>query len=151
MNDIQMRWHASEVSQAREERGEQAANALWLHGGGSWRHLPPSRFARVGSDDPVLQGWQHASRPPAGLGPDDTLDVWPSLFEPYWRKDWSAWADAWDGLQRRLQDRPGQAWRPAELIACGRRDAAAFRLGGSWSRFAPPRRGLRDCLVQSPA
>src|SRR5258708_6332615 len=47
LTEVQMRWHASRVNHEREARRQQAANGLWLHGGGAWRPLEASRFVRV--------------------------------------------------------------------------------------------------------
>jgi len=154
LNEIQMRWYVNAVNTARESRGQQTANALWLHGGGAWTALPASPFAEVESDDPVVLGWHRAGRP-AGTAHDraDILTVWPQLFESYWRKDWDAWSRAWIGLQdivlahRAAPRSAGQ--RPLEVVACGRWSVAAFSLREGLARFAFGRRSLRECLVEA--
>jgi hypothetical protein len=156
LNEIQMRWHAHPINQQREARGQQAANALWLHGGGAWRALGPSRFARVDADDPVVLGWQQAARNGAGgPRPTDTLTVWAALFEPYWRRDWSAWAAGWEALDARLDAllraaRAGPDSR-VELVACGRRAAATFVLDTGWTWRPWRRANLRECLLEVDA
>jgi hypothetical protein len=155
LNDVQMRWHASRANRERERRGQQAANGLWLHGGGAWRPLAPSPFARVHSDDPMVQGWQQAAGtdPPASA-PTDTLTVWPGLFEPYWRRDWRAWAAAWARLdalvEALLQDARSRRRGGVELVACGRQAAASFALDRGAGMLSWRRRPLRQCLLEQP-
>jgi len=154
LNEVQMRWHASRVSREREARGQQAANGLWLHGGGAWRALAPSRFARVHSDEPLVLGWQQAARAASDAGlPSDTLTVWPHLFEPYWRRDWRGWAAAWARLDSEVESllqaaRSGRDGR-VELVACGRRAAATFALDRSAAVLPWRRRALRDDLLET--
>jgi hypothetical protein len=151
-NEVQMRWHASPVNRAREARGEQAANALWLHGGGSWRPLDQSRFARVQADDPVLRGWQHAARHDGQASGPGSLTLWPDLFEPYWRRDWRSWLAAWTQLESRIEslfdDKQAASVRTLQMLACGRRAAVSFTLNRR-GPLLPWRRGaLRDCLTE---
>jgi len=153
LNEVQMRWHASRVSREREARGQQAANGLWLHGGGSWRPLDPSRFARVDSDDPVVLGWQQAARPqPNGGAPADSLTVWPHLFEPYWRRDWCTWSAAWarldSNVEALLQSAGARSDGRIELVACGRRSAVTFVLDRTPSRLPWRRHALTECLLE---
>ena len=152
MNEVQMSWHASRVNREREERGQQVANGLWLHGGGAWCALDRSRFARIHSDDPVVLGWHQAAAPaPQRQGGSDALSVWTGLFEPYWRRDWSAWAAAWADLdstvETLLEHRP-DAGRPLELVICGRRGAARFVIDRGTSLLPWRRRSLRECLLE---
>lgn len=153
LNEVQMRWHAHPVNRRRDELGQQTANALWLHGGGRWQPLEASRFARVESDDPVILGWLQAARNGArGAGANDTLTVCPELFEPYWRRDWSAWSQGWARLESRLDSLqpPGASGR-VELVACGRHTATTFALDAGWS-WRPWRRGsVRDGLLETQA
>ena len=160
LNEVQMRWHANPVNQAREARGEPTAMQPQGVGGGRWQPLPTSPFARIEGDDPVLIGWQRAAVGPAPGRPQGRLlSVWPDLFESYWRRDWPAWAAAWTGLQRQLQGNPGPngSCSPGkvDLIACGRRSAAEFSIGCSGfarlARRALVPRSLRDCLLEPTA
>jgi hypothetical protein len=157
LNDVQMRWHASDVNRMREERGEQVANGLWLHGGGTMAALPQAAFDLVDGGDAVLDGWRRAA--PAPVRPaakQRRLSVWPHLFEPYWRKDWRAWAQEWVSLQQRLDagDSPARSIAPIapldraglQLIACGRRTAVHFEFGHPLAWLRP--RSLRDCLAE---
>jgi hypothetical protein len=150
LNEIQMRWHASRTHREREARGQRSANGLWLHGGGMWHALQASRFVTVDTDDPVVQGWQQAGVPaPAGT---DSLTLWPHLFEPYWRGDWSAWAAAWARLEPAveslLQSVRSSPDRRVELVACGRTTCATFMLTGGAGLLAWRRRALAECLLE---
>jgi hypothetical protein len=147
LNEIQMRWHASPVNREREARRQQAVNALWLHGGGAWQALGPSRFGRVEAGDPVVLGWQQAAGA-GGAAPPDTLTVWPQLFEPYWRRDWRAWGAAWAQLDAAVESLLDRSRRPLELVACGRRGATSFRLDPSPSFLGWRRSALRECLAE---
>jgi hypothetical protein len=154
LNEVQMRWHASRTNREREARGQPGANALWLHGGGTWCALQASRFAAVDTDDPVVLGWQQAAGQgggtPAGT---DSLTIWPHLFEAYWRGDWSAWGSAWKQLgpkvESLLQSVRTSRDRRLELVACGHRTAARFMLDGGAGLLAWRRRSLRECLLES--
>jgi len=151
LNEIQMRWHMSRVNQEREARRQQAANGLWLHGGGSWRALDANRFMRVLSDDAVVLGWQQAAKPdPNHRAQYDSLTVWPYLFEPYWRRDWRAWAAAWALLDEEIESwlQADGARRDGELqlVACGRRGAATFTFGRQLLPWR--RRALRECFLE---
>jgi hypothetical protein len=153
LTEVQMRWHASQANQAREARGDQTANALWLHGGGLWQQLEASRFARVQTDDPVVRGWQRAARQDRGEATDSgSLTLWPHLFEAYWRKDWPAWLTGWTQLEGTLEsllDKPGSGRaRPLELVACGRRTAVTFMLNRGGSLLPWRRSALRECLTE---
>jgi hypothetical protein len=155
LNEVQMRWHASRINREREARGQQAANGLWLHGGGAWRPLAPSSFARIDGDDPVVLGWQQAAdhAPSKAATPPDTLTVWPHLFEPYWRKDWRAWAAAWSRLDAQvdsmLQSARVERDGRVELVACGRRMAATFAFDRAAGLLPWQRRDLRECLLEA--
>ena len=152
LTEVQMRWHASRVNHEREARRQQAANGLWLHGGGAWRPLDASRFVRVDAQDPVVLGWQQAGRPASGGS--DSLTVWPHLFEPYWRRDWRAWAAAWVQLDSVVESllravRTG-ADGPLELVACGQRATASFIFDRTSAWLPWQRRALRDSLLEAP-
>jgi len=56
MNELQMVLFVSEVNQRREAAGEPTLNSLWFWGGGHVPEIPPSRWARLVSNDPVALG-----------------------------------------------------------------------------------------------
>jgi len=149
LNEIQMRWYASPTNRAREARGEQTANALWLHVGGLWQRLDASRFGRVQTDDPVVRGWQQAARQGRSEAPDaSSLTLWPDLFEAYWRRDWPAWLAGWSRLESTVESLLDGRARNLELVACGRRAAVSFTLGRGANLLAWRRRALRECLTE---
>ena len=128
-------------SQAYEEEIMRSPYTLWKAG---------VRYA-FHTDDPVVLGWrQAADRSPARTA-SDSLTVWPHLFEPYWRRDWSAWATAWAQLDLEidslLRTPAAGPRRSLELVACGRQGAATFTLGRSLLPWR--RRALRECLLES--
>jgi hypothetical protein len=156
LNEVQMRWHVNRVNRDRETQRQQTANGLWLHGGGAWHALDASRFARVESDDAAVLGWLRAghSDPDRRTGLD-SLTVRPQLFEPYWRRDWQAWAAAWkplDSLIEALLSSGGSGHgRELELVASGRRGVATFALGRRAGLLPWRHRALRECLLEPTA
>ena len=56
MNEIQMLLHGSGVNRQREAEGRLAVSSLWFWGGGEVPALPPPRWTRVWSDDPLAGG-----------------------------------------------------------------------------------------------
>ena len=153
LNEVQMRWHANPVNRERESRGQQTVNGLWLHGGGPWRKLQPSRFDQVVTDDPVVLGWQQAADDSEARTAASSLTVWPHLFEPYWRRSWPVWAAAWAQLDLEIDSLLGlSAARPRrslELVACGRQGAATFALSRRAGLLPWRRRALRESLLES--
>jgi hypothetical protein len=153
LNEVQMRWHAHRVNRERESRRQQVANGLWLHGGGPWGWLDPSRFDQVHTDDAVVLGWRQAARSDSsGRMPSDSLTLWPHLFEPYWRRDWHAWAAGWARLDEQIDAllNVKGANRRLELVACGRQGAATFAFGRGAAVLLPwRRRALRECVLES--
>jgi hypothetical protein len=153
LNEVQMRWHTSRTNRARDAQGQQAANGLWLHGGGSWRPLAASRFGQVHSDDPAVLGWQQAAGSGAGsVAASDALTIWPDLFDPYWRRNWGAWGAGWTALDATLEAllraaRSGSDGRVA-LVACGRRSAVSFMLSSGAGLLEWRRRALNECLLE---
>lgn len=135
LNDIQMSWHASPVNAAREAAGAAPANGVWLHGGGTAQALQ-TRVAASSSGrgglDPVLAGWAAA-----GTGdPASRIVVCDALFDPWWRKDWDAWARAWSTV----------AADAGEAVACGRRACARFTSPTPLRWLRP--RSIRECLIE---
>jgi hypothetical protein len=153
LNEVQMRWHVNRVNRDREKQRHQTANGLWLHGGGGWHALDASRFNRVDSDDAAVQGWLRAGHgdPARGTGAD-SLTVWPQLFEPYWRRDWHAWAAAWRPLDSLIESLVASGGtgpsRELELVACGRRGVATFTFSRRAGLLPWRRRALRECLLE---
>jgi hypothetical protein len=165
-NEIQMMWHASAVTEPREERGARPANALWLHGGGSWRALGPATAAALalppaGRDAAILAGWRAA-----GAARMQRLAFHGALFAAYAQRAWDDWLDQLPALEARVEDEAQQAQREGtafELVLCGAHEARTYalpggapswRLLGAWLRELPrgagaPQAALRGCLVES--
>ena len=159
-NEIQMLWHTSAVNAAREQRGVQLANALWVHGGGQWTPLPASSITELQVqeqflDIAVLQGWLLAS---AGGNPDrnsstrsrsfgsgDTLSVCRALFRPFAYQDWESWLQRLPLLEERLERELAAARNrgasESELLLCGTQQVRTLALPlhtpwWRWSRSA---------------
>lgn len=125
-NEIQMTWHASAVNQAREERDLRTANALWLHGGGTWAPLPAAHVTEVQVDptDPgaaTLQGWLQAARrgrasPPA---PACVVSLFGGLAGAYAHAAWESWLAGLPALEARIR---------ADMAAAKARGVARFAL-----------------------
>ncbi len=58
----------SEVNAEREANVVPTINAVWLHGGGRWKPLPPIEFTQVHSDAAELRGVAHACRCASRVG-----------------------------------------------------------------------------------
>lgn len=148
-NELQMRWHDDPVNRAREQEGLPAINALWLHGGGTWKPLPRLRWSAVHSDRPALQGAAAAAgartAPALAAANGDTLFEWDDArhdqvpFEP------RRWLAAMHAIDQRLSTLPAHA--TIELVLIGRRCTRSFttRPGAGWRNW---RRWLPQ---QSPA
>ena len=105
-NEIQMTWHAHDVNARREAEGRQTINAIWLHGGGRWKPLPPIKFAQVQSDAAELQGAAQAAAamaaPVTAPAIDKTLLVSDDAWNARQRQDWTAWLQAITDVDRSL-------------------------------------------------
>ena len=119
-NEIQMAWHAHAVNAEREVNGVRTINAIWLHGGGRWKSLPPIEFAQVHSDAPEWQGVAQAAGArgvPASTRVADTALV---IIDNAWvskqRQDWGAWLQAITAVDRALVEHPADS---IDLILCG--------------------------------
>ena len=119
-NEIQMVWHAHAVNAEREANGVRTINAIWLHGGGRWKPLPPIEFAQVHSDAPEWQGVAQAAGArgvPASTRVADTALV---IIDNAWvskqRQDWGAWLQAITAVDRALVEHPADS---IDLILCG--------------------------------
>jgi hypothetical protein len=127
-NEIQMRWHDHPVNQRREARGELPINALWLHGGGRWRHQPPLRWARVHSGRAELRGVAAAAGAIVA-GADDAIGdrallVWDDAAAAGRTGDWSRWLAAMSAVDRRLDTLPRSA--TLEIVLSGHNAARTF-------------------------
>jgi hypothetical protein len=123
-SEAQLVFHAHEVNERREERGELVVNSFWLSGCG--RH-------------------QEAN----GVGAPDVAD---SLRAPLLSGDWAAWADAWRALDAGAIARAlaaARAGTAVTLTLCGERSAARFALQPRtlWQRLRGRRVSMRDVLV----
>ena len=146
-NEVQMRWHQTPLNDVREAQGQRTINALWLHGGGTWRRLPASPFAAVASRDPVLRGWALA----AGLTADalheddavppargDALSIRRDLLLPAQFESWGQWllhlADLETALQNLCNASFGAGYDEIALALAGRRQLRIVRLrrGDHW-------------------
>jgi hypothetical protein len=108
LTEVQMTWHAHPLNAAREARGEPTINSVWLHGGGRWEALPPSRYSAVLADAAEWRGAASAAGAIAGdvheAPRDGALLVWSDLLAPRLLHDWDAWTVAAVGLSARLAD-----------------------------------------------
>jgi hypothetical protein len=127
-NAVQMRWHTDPVNVAREVRGLPPINALWLHGGGSWRALPPLRWLRVHSERAELRGAATAAGAIAARVADavsgDALLVWDDALPAARQHDWRAWLESMSVIDRRLATLP--AFQTLELVLTGRRQVRSW-------------------------
>jgi hypothetical protein len=140
-NEIQMSWHASASTQARDAAGTRAANALWLHGGGVWRPLAPMPRMQLRADDAaaeaaVIAGWLDAAGAPLGTvpatdaqdgPPANTLSICRDLFDAHAHQAWESWLERWPGVETRIL---------AEMDCARRSNATRFDLVLSGARQA---------------
>jgi hypothetical protein len=137
-NEIQMSWHASRATAAREDAGQRPANALWLHGGGRWRPLAsaPARVLRVdagSAEDTVLRGWQQAGAAPAeAQAHADTLSICRALFGPYAHQAWESWLERLSVVEARIEAELAMARAAGaqrfDLVLCGAAQARRIEL-----------------------
>lgn len=134
-NEIQMIWHSHPVNQAREQRGEEPVNGVWLHGGGVWEPLPTPPFSAVRSDAPELRGAAlaaglnsgSADAPPA----DNALVVRTDPFDSLRGGDWRDWLAALARVDAWLAP---LASATIDLVLAGR-DSVRTRRSTPWDRF----------------
>ena len=138
-NEIQITWHAHAVNAERESNGVRTINALWLHGGGRWKPLPPIGFGQVKSGAPEWQGAARAAGArgvPAGARSIDTALV---VIDDAWvakqRQDWGAWLQTMTAIDHMLVEHAGAS---IDLIFGGD-TLRAFRSQPS-DRYKPWRR-----------
>ncbi len=106
-NEIQMLFFEHEVNRARESRGEQLINSIWLWGGGNAAQELARRYSRMAGDSPLAAAFaQAADIPhtalPAGLSRISNDNGSDALF-------------VYEGLSRALQQHDLTAWRDAVL------------------------------------
>lgn len=159
-NALQMRWHDDPVNRIREQEGLPAINALWLHGGGTWKPLPRLRWSAVHSDRPALQGAAAAagvrSAPALAAATDDTLFEWDDARHDHVPFEPGRWLAAMQTIDQRLSALPAHA--TIELVLIGRRCARSFTTRPatgwrSWRRWLPqqaPAATLAAALTEGP-
>src|SRR5688500_12446665 len=107
-NEIQMAWHTHDVNAQREAEGKRTVNAIWLHGGGRWKPLPPIEFSQVQSDAAELQGAARAAganaAPVHAPTTDRALIVSDDAWDARQRQDWGAWLQAIADVDRFLSE-----------------------------------------------
>jgi hypothetical protein len=112
-NEIQMAWHAHDVNAQREAEGKRTVNAIWLHGGGRWKPLPPIEFSQVQSDAAELQGAARAAganaAPVHAPTTDRSLIVSDNAWDARRREDWGTWLQAISEVDRSLIKHPEDA------------------------------------------
>ena len=123
-SEAQLVFHAHEVNERREERGELVVNSFWLSGCGR-------RQVADGAELP---------------------EVADALRAPWLSGDWTAWADAWRALDAGAIARALAAARTGasvSLTLCGDRSAARFSLQPRtlWQRLRGTRVAARDLLA----
>ncbi len=119
-NEIQIAWHAHEVNAQREAKGARTINAIWLHGGGRWKPLPPIEFTQVRSDAAELQGAAQAAGARASQAgariTDNVLVFLNGAWASKQRQDWGAWLRAITDVEHTLAQHHRD---PIDLILCG--------------------------------
>ena len=144
-NEIQMAWHVHAVNAEREANGVRTVNAIWLHGGGRWKPLPPIEFAQVHSDAPEWRGAAQAAGarcvPASTLVADTALLIIDDAWGSRQRQDWGAWLQAITAVDRALGEHPADS---IDLILCGN-TLRTFELR-PFDRYKPWR---RRTLVQA--
>jgi hypothetical protein len=138
-NAIQMAWHVHAVNEEREASGTRTVNAIWLHGGGRWKPLPPIEFAQVQSDAPE---WLGAAQAAGALGlqldarvRDTALVVNDAALVSKQRQDWAGWLQAMTIVDRTLIEHAADS---IDVILCGN-TLRTFELRPS-DRYKPWRR-----------
>jgi hypothetical protein len=143
-NALQMRWHDDPVNRTREQEGLPTINALWLHGGGTWKPLPRLRWSAVHSDRPALQGAAAAAgarlAPALAAATDDTLLEWDDARHDHAPFEPQRWLAAMQAIDRRLAALPSHA--TIELVLIGRRCTRSFTTRPdtgwrNWRRWLP--------------
>ena len=110
LNEVQMLFHASEVNQVRQQRGELPVNSLWLWGGGGLPEAPPASWSAVWSNDIVSRALarycrvaHHSLPPTAGewlehAGEGEHLVVMDGARNALRHGDMTAWRTFLEGV-----------------------------------------------------
>jgi hypothetical protein len=123
-SEAQLVFHAHEVNERREERGELVVNSFWLSGCGRRQVADAAEMPEVAD----------------------------ALRAPLLSGDWAAWADAWRALDAGEIARAlaaARAGATVSLTLCGERSAARFSLQPRtlWQRLRGTRVAARDVLA----
>ena len=149
-NEVQMRWHADPVNEAREARGLPVVNALWLHGGGTWSARPPLKWRCLHSARADLQGLFIAAgaavASPDAMLTDGALLVCDDAIASARDGDWTRWLDAMQAVDRRLAALPPSA--TLELVLTGWRCARAWSVHPSDRFYFWRRTALAQALAE---
>ncbi len=152
-NAIQMRWHTDPVNEARDVRGLPPINAVWLHGGGVWRGLPPLRWPRVHSERAEIRGAAAAAGSTPARVTDavsgDALLVWDDARPAARRHDWRAWLESMSAIDRRLATLP--PYQMLELVLAGRRQVRSWIAHPSDRLKFWRRTRLAEAMAEAPS
>lgn len=106
MNEIQILLHNHPVNEAREARGQRAANSVWFWGAGALASSLPRPAPTVQAGDPLAAGFARA----AGIAPEapdcakamrsNTLVVLDTLLKPALQLDIDRWRSELQILER---------------------------------------------------
>ncbi len=144
-NDVQMCWHASAVTAAREDAGQRSANALWLHGGGRWQPLAAARAVQLrmpadSAEAATARGWLDAARAgapapapaPRALPDNATVALERTLFDAHAHQAWETWLARLPQLEERIDAERAAARaagaRDLRLVLCGTHQARSIAL-----------------------
>jgi len=96
VNEIQMEWFGHPINEAREARGQQPVNTLWLSGNGAPRGAMP-HYATIDSGLPLLAA--------LSIEPDAqrSLETFDGFIAPSRNEDWSGWREQLAPLDARLE------------------------------------------------
>ena len=111
LNEVQMLFHASDVNQARQQRGELPVNSLWFWGGGVLPDAPPASWSAVWSNEIVSRALArycrvaHQSLPPTAgewlehAGGGEHLVVMDGARNALRNGDIAAWHNFLEGVE----------------------------------------------------
>lgn len=142
-NEVQILWAQHPVNVARAEEGYATANSLWLHGGGAWQTLPPTRFAQVHADDLSTRGLARAAgarlSAPTNAPGDASLIILEDAFAAARNHDWQDWHTAMQAIDTRIASLPPTL----DIVLAGATRVRGFAVARSdrwrfWRHAAPP-------------
>lgn len=148
LNEIQMVMHGHPVNDAREARGEAAANSVWLWGGGYGRELAPPPFSAMYADSGLANAFARA----AGIAvhalaegvraseEGATLVIWDGLSRAALQGDLDAWRESLKALE---QDCLGPMLAALRRGKLERLTLDAVQEGGAWRFTLTPRGAWR--------